>query len=374
MAKKIEWNTLSASQVLSLIPTLPIETVNVSEFGNPDKDLNYREVEQYEARSPDLAVLISEQSQREPITAIDDGKQLHAAQGMLRLHAFLHAKGRKMVFANGPFAGQPMADHVQIRRIGTLRPEVEAEVRADHGGSTGLSKYGVAKQVIDLARKGYKEKDILLRIKGTMDQLYPLSKEQREKVKPITEDGGETYVAARHGRAPLMVWLYVADGPKILEAAYLDKQRGKLTYPNDTEVRTLVKVYRAELADDKTLRYGVNKPGPEFMAKWHAMLAEHAKAEAEQRAPKSTGMLNQEQIKGRVKQAQSRIAKALMAFTLDASTNEKFTLVDEMLAEIEADKKFGPIITKLLDKVLPEDKPATESDAVGPAEAEALAE
>lgn len=356
MAVKHNWTEMTSDAVLAAIPQLPIAVVPITRFSDIDKGLNYRELEQYVQRAPDLAALMQAQGQREPLTVTDGGKDGGKAsplQGFLRAHAFIHAKENKMVFLGGDFAGKPMADHILVRIVGKLRPEVEAEIKADHGGITILSRRGLAVQVIDLTRKGFSEKDVLLRVKGLLDQHYPLSAESRKNVKPITEDGGESYAKARHGRAPLMVWQAIARGPKILEQLYLDKLSGKTSYPKDDEVRDLVKVYEAERDDDTTRKIGPEAPGTEFEQKMESFRDAWAKAEAAGRIAKAQSSMNGEDMKLRAKTSISRLGRVIVDLFRNKSTGEQWALVDSLLSDVEKDSKFGKVVAEILDRIAP---------------------
>lgn len=220
----------------------------------------------------------------------------------------------------------------------------------DGGNTRGLNKAELFYAVEQADRIWDTDAQISVAMKGLLDQHYPMPTKKLEemgKLSPV--DADRFYADYRRGAIGNL--LNAARSPVVVRDACVEKIKQNQNWPNDAEVRTLLKKYRELLDADKSKKINRVSPGTEFMQVWAEFVAKKKADVDAGRKPKSTAAMSGEDMGKVAEKCDSRFVKVTIAILRREISQEHLPTVDGLGVDMESGKATPEQIESVLDSI-----------------------
>lgn len=220
----------------------------------------------------------------------------------------------------------------------------------DAGNTRGLNRAELFYAVEQADRIWDTDAQISVAMKGLLDQHYPMGTKDLEEMAKLSPGDADKYYS-NYRRGAIGNLLNATRSPVVVRDAYVEKLKKNQNWPNDAEVRTLLKKYRELLDADKSKKINRVNPGAEFMQVWAEFVAKKKADVLAGRKPKTTAAMNGEEMGKVAEKCESRFVKVVLAIARREISQEHLVTIDALGVDMENGKATPEQIASVLDSV-----------------------
>lgn len=332
---------------VSKVQNVKVSDIHFDPSLNPQRDAS-------DYGDPELfASILREQGILDPLDLVEVNGRIEIGKGNRRflaneLNRTLYPKGYAR--ADGTlveFDTVPARIHKGLTEdeILTMRGDAGNQVRPSEAGLFSLTQAWFAKQK--------KEKEVLMRSAGLLDQIKPIPaakfQEMRDELAKGVKKWEDIYLAYRRGWIQHQNRIYQC--PLVVAEAAREMYRGKQSWPTTDEVKDALTIYQREYAANPTGTSKMN-PGPEFIAYWQQVV--DTKKDSTKN-PKGASMLGRTAVDTIQKNVNSLGSKVFAGTILNQIDRASLIVLDEFNIHVEMLLNTfatvdGETLTKLLVK------------------------
>jgi hypothetical protein len=328
--------------------TLPLTKVaRWSEIVDPLQK-NVREAASYDR--PEMVESIREIGMTDPIWVVkaDAGSVSNNLREYLPLKGFSRREAMETLHNQYPdgFEGRKF-DTIAVQVVDVTDPMTRIILKLDHGDHRGLSRRELFNSFEQMYLLQATEKDIAVRLAGSLETNYPPDKKLPERPSLNLPDGSvkpaetfkkeyEAFATARHKHYKGVIQQYklMCQAPALLREVCMAKLDGVKKWPTNEELRDGMKIYEDEVTDDKTGMISKDNPGPAFK-KWFddtAAVKKQAEEDGTIRG-KTTAMMNAQQVRELLKQLVDPRLRRLVQILLRQVPVTNLAVLDKVTQE-----------------------------------------
>jgi hypothetical protein len=366
--------TLNTKNVKFKAITLPLTKVaRWMEIIDPLQK-NVRESGSYDR--PEMVESIREIGMTDPIWVVkaDAGSVSNNLREYIPLKGFSRREAMETLNNQYPqgFEGRKF-DTIAVQVVDVTDPLTRLILKLDHGDHRGLSRRELFNSFEQMHSLQATEKDIAVRLAGSLEANYPPDKKLPERPSLNLPDGSikpaetfkkeyEAFATARHKHYKGVIQQYklMCQAPALLREVCMAKLDGVKKWPTNEELRDGMKIYDDEIAADKTGMLSKENPGPAFK-KWFDDTASVKKAAEEDGTirGKTTAMMNASQVRDVLKQLVDPRLRRLIQILLRQVPVTNLAVLDKVTQETPLTGEGKAIIAGMQEVTPP---PAEETE------------